>query len=274
MKDAVLKDYRTRTPESEKLFERAKKVMAGGVCHNIRYFPPYPFYIKEARGSKVWDVDGNEYIDLWMAHYEAILGHSPEIIVNEVSRILSKGMHWGLVNEYQVELAELICQVVPSAEKVRFCCSGTEATMYAVRLARAFTGKSVILKVEGGWHGANTDLSVAIHSPYEEKESAGLLPEVSRYTKSIPFNDVEGSLRIMRQNAENLAAVLIEPVPGQGYVPAESGYLEALREEARKLDALLIFDEVIDGFRLSLGGAQEKYGITPDLTTLGKILGG
>jgi len=274
MKDAVLKDYRTRTPESEKLFERAKKVMAGGVCHNIRYFPPYPFYIKEARGSKVWDVDGNEYIDLWMAHYEAILGHSPEIIVNEVSRILSKGMHWGLVNEYQVELAELICQVVPSAEKVRFCCSGTEATMYAVRLARAFTGKSVILKVEGGWHGANTDLSVAIHSPYEEKESAGLLPEVSQYTKSVPFNDVEGSLRIMRQNAENLAAVLIEPVPGQGYVPAESGYLEALREEARKLDALLIFDEVIDGFRLSLGGAQEKYGIIPDLTTLGKILGG
>jgi len=189
MRDAG-REYRSRTPQSEKLFQRAKKVMAGGVCHNIRYFPPYPFYIKQAKGSRVWDVDGNEYIDLWMAHYEAILGHSPEIIVNELSRILSKGTHWGLVNEYQVELAELICQVVPSAEKVRFCCSGTEATMYAARLARAFTGKNVILKVAGGWHGANTDLSIAIHSPYEQKESAGLFPEVSQYTKFIPFNDI------------------------------------------------------------------------------------
>ena len=274
MRDAVVREYRSRTPQSEKLFQRAKKVMAGGVCHNIRYFPPYPFYIKQAKGSRVWDVDGNEYIDLWMAHYEAILGHSPEIIVNKLSGILSKGTHWGLVNEYQVELAELICQVVPSAEKVRFCCSGTEATMYAARLARAFTGKNVILKVAGGWHGANTDLSVAIHSPYEEKESAGLLPKISQYTKFIHFNDIEGSLKIMRQNADNLAAVLIEPVSGQGYLPAEPGYLKVLREETKKLEVVLIFDEVIDGFRLSLGGAQEKYGIIPDLTTLGKILGG
>ncbi len=273
MRDTV-REYRRRTVQSGKLFQRAKKVMPGGVCHNIRYFPPYPFYIKEAKGSRIWDVDGNEYIDLWMAHYEAILGHSPEIIVNELSGILSKGTHWGLVNEYQVELAELICQVVPSAEKVRFCCSGTEATMYAVRLARAFTGKNVILKVAGGWHGANTDLSVAIHSPYEQRESAGLLPEISQYTKFIHFNDIEGSLKIMRQNADNLAAVLIEPVPGQGCLPAEPGYLKALREETRKLEAVLIFDEVIDGFRLCLGGAQEKYGIIPDLTTLGKILGG
>ena len=110
MRDAA-REYRRRTPHSEKLFQRAKKVMPGGVCHNIRYFPPYPFYIKEAKGSRIRDVDGNEYIDLWMAHYEAILGHSPEIIVNELSRILSKGTHWGLVNEYQVELAELICQI-------------------------------------------------------------------------------------------------------------------------------------------------------------------
>ncbi len=273
MRDTV-REYRRRTVQSGKLFQRAKKVMAGGVCHNIRYFPPYPFYIKEAKGSRIWDVDGNEYIDLWMAHYEAILGHSPEIIVNELSGILSKGTHWGLVNEYQVELAELICQIVPSAEKVRFCCSGTEATMYAVRVARAFTGKNVILKVAGGWHGANTDLSIAIHSPYEQRESAGLLPEISQYTKFIHFNDIEGSLKIMRQNADNLAAVLIEPVPGQGYLPPEPGYLKALREETRKLKAVLIFDEVIDGFRLCLGGAQEKYGIIPDLTTLGKILGG
>ena len=273
MRDTV-REYRRRTVQSGKLFQRAKKVMPGGVCHNIRYFPPYPFYIKKAKGSRIWDVDGNEYIDLWMAHYEAILGHSPEIIVNELSGILSKGTHWGLVNEYQVELAELICQVVPSAEKVRFCCSGTEATMYAVRLARAFTGKNVILKVAGGWHGANTDLSVAIHSPYEQRESAGLLPEISQYIKFIHFNDIEGSLKIMRQNTDNLAAVLIEPVPGQGCLPAEPGYLKALREETRKLEAVLIFDEVIDGFRLCLGGAQEKYGIIPDLTTLGKILGG
>ncbi len=273
MRDAA-REYCRRTPQSEKLFQRAKKVMPGGVCHNIRYFPPYPFYIKEAKGSRLRDVDGNEYIDLWMAHYEAILGHSPEVIVNELSGILSKGTHWGLVNEYQVELAELICQIVPSAEKVRFCCSGTEATMYVVRLARAFTGRNVILKVAGGWHGANTDLSIAIHSPYEQKESAGLFPELSQYTKFIPFNDIEGSLKIMRENAENLAAVLIEPVPGQGYIPAEPGYLKVLREETRKLEAVLIFDEIIDGFRLSLGGAQEKYGIIPDLTTLGKILGG
>lgn len=270
----IYSEYERRTKNSKRVFERARKVMAGGISHNIRYFSPYPFYVKKAKGSRVWDIDDNEYIDFWMGHYARILGYAPRIIADELKNVIFEETHLGFVNEYEVEFAELICEVVPSAEKVRFCCSGTEATMYAVRMARAFTGKNVILKIDGGWHGANTELSFAIHKSYKEDESAGIIPEIKKYTKVIPFNDIENSVRIIRENKDDLAAILMEPVVGAEFIPADLEYLKVLREETQKIGALLIFDEIITGFRIALGGAQEKFGVIPDLTTLGKIAGG
>jgi glutamate-1-semialdehyde 2,1-aminomutase len=267
--------YRQKTPLSENLFERAKGVMPGGISHNIHYFPPYPFFIRKTKGSKIWDVDGNEYVDLWMGNYTHILGHRPRVVVRALEEQLREGIHWGLVYEKQVEWAELVRELVPSAEMVRFCCSGTEATMYAVRLARAFTGKKTILKIAGGWHGANPDLSLGIKMPYEKEESLGLLPELKEYTKVIPFNDLSGSLGIIHQNKEDLAGIILEPIIGEGgFTPATKEYLQMLRSETEKLGALLIFDEVISCFRVALGGAQERFNITPDLSTLGKIVGG
>jgi glutamate-1-semialdehyde 2,1-aminomutase len=267
--------YRQKTPLSENLFKRSKEVIPGGVSHNIHYFPPYPFYLKKAKGSKIWDVDENEYVDLWMGHYTHILGHHPDVIVEAIERQAKEGIHWGIVFEKQVKWAELIQELVPCAEMVRFCCSGTEATMYAVRLARAFTGKKTILKMAGGWHGAGSDLTLGIKMPYEKEESLGLLPDLKRYVKTIPFNDLSGSLKLIHQNKKDLAGIILEPVSGEGgFIPATIEYLKMLRSETERLGALLIFDEVITGFRVALGGAQERLGIIPDLTTLGKIVGG
>jgi glutamate-1-semialdehyde 2,1-aminomutase len=267
--------YRLKTPLSEKLFKRAREVMPGGISHNIHYFPPYPFFVKKGKGSKIWDADGNEYVDLWMGHYTHILGHHPDVITEAIERQLREGIHWGIVFEKQVEWAELIRELVPSAEMVRFCCSGTEATMYAVRLVRAFTGRNTILKIAGGWHGASSDLSFGIKMPYEKEESLGLLPDLQHYTKVIPFNDLPGSLEVIHQNRRDLAGIILELVPGEGgFCPATKEYLHMLRSETDRLGALLIFDEVISGFRVALGGAQERFGILPDLTTLGKIMGG
>ena len=267
--------YRQKTPLSENLFKRSREVMPGGVSHNVHYFPPYPFFLKEAKGSKIRDVDGNEYIDLWMGHYTHILGHHSQIIVEAIEQRLKEGIHWGIVFEKQVEWAELIRELIPCAEMVRFCCSGTESTMYAVRLARAFTRKNTILKIAGGWHGANSDLSVGIKMPYEKEESLGLLPELQRYTKTILFNDLPGTLEMIHQNRNDLAGVILEPIVGEGgFIPATEEYLKMLRSETEKLGALLIFDEVISGFRVGLGGAQGLFNILPDLTTLGKIIGG
>jgi glutamate-1-semialdehyde 2,1-aminomutase len=267
--------YRKKTHLSENLFKRAKELMPGGVSHNIHYFPPYPFFIKKAKGSKIWDVDGNEYVDLWMGHYTHILGHQPGTVVEAIERQLKDGLHWGIVFEKQIAWAELIRELIPSAEMVRFCCSGTEATMYAVRLARAFTGRNIILKIAGGWHGANSELSMGIKWPYEKEESLGLIPELQQYTKTLPFNDLTGSLEIIQENRKELAGIILEPAIGEGgFTPATNEYLKMLRSETEKSNALLIFDEVISGFRVALGGAQARFGIFPDLTTLGKIVGG
>ena len=267
--------YRRKTPLSEDLFKRAKEVMPGGISHNIHFFPPYPFFIKKTKGSKIWDVDGNEYVDLWMGNYTHILGHRPRVVVQAIEKQLKEGIHWGTVYRKQVEWAEQVRELVPSAEMVRFCCSGTEATMYAVRLTRGFTGKKIILKAAGGWHGANSDLSLGIKMPYEREESLGLLPKLRQYTKVIPFNDLAGSLEIIHQNQKDLAGIILEPVIGEGgFTSATKEYLQMLRSEAQTLGALLIFDEVISCFRVALGGAQERFNVLPDLTTLGKIVGG
>lgn len=275
MSEHHLDSYRRRTPGSAALYERAKKVMPGGVCHNPRYFPPYPVYINRAEGSKIWDVDGNEYVDLWMGHYTHILGHKPEPVYSAIREAVEMGTHWGIVHEHQVAFAEDFCRVIPSAEMVRFGVSGAEATMYAVRLARGFTGRKTVLKVRGGWHGANADLSVAIHAPMDVPESAGMLPEATKFTKTISFNDAEGTAEAIRREAAagDLAAVVIEAV-GQYFVPPVAGYLEAVEAETKKAGAIFVLDEIITGGRLSLRGAQGLYGLKPDLTTMGKVMGG
>lgn len=246
--------------------------MAGGVSHNPRYYPPYPIYIDRAEGSKVWDVDGNEYIDLWMGHYSHILGHKPEPVMRALRDVVEIGSHWGIPTSWQVEFAEDICRVVPTAEAVRFGVSGTEATMYAVRLARAYTGRPVILKVRGGWHGSGNELALAVHNPMDVPESAGLTPGTTEFTKTIDYNDTEGTLAAIRRHAPDLAGVILEAV-GQYFVPPAPGYLEAVQAETRKAGAVFILDEVITGFRLALTGAQGRYGLRPDLTTMGKVLG-
>ena len=267
--------YRGRTPGSEKLFQRARKVMPGGIAHSIHYFPPYPVFVKGARGPKFWDVDGNEYVDLWMGHYTHILGHHPDLITDAIERQVNEGIHWGIVFEKQIEWAELVHKLIPCAELVRFCCSGTESTMYAVRVARAYTRKNTILKIGGGWHGPNADLTLAIKWPFDQSESLGLLPELADYTKAIPLNDQSGTLEIIRRNKDDLAGIIVETAVGEGgFVPPTGPYLEMLRSETERLGALLIFDEVITGCRLALGGAQQRFNMLPDLTTLGKIIGG
>jgi len=220
-------------------------------------------------------VDGNEYIDLWMSHYDAILGHSPAQVVNALKEVLADGFHVGIPMEYEVRLAGIICDSLPCAEQVRFCCSGTEADMYAVRLARAFTNRSVVLKMRGGFHGANTDLCVDVFPPnFNGSEGIGLPPNLDRYTRSAPFNDIDGTRKVIQEVGGDLAAVITEPVLGAFMLPAEQEYLEFLREETSKAGALLILDEVITGFRVAFGGAQDYYGVTPDMTTLGKVMGG
>jgi len=270
-----LSQYRERTPRSIELYQRSANVMPGGISHRYRHIAPHPFFMKAGSGSRIWDVDGNEYIDLWMGHFALILGHKPAVFKDAFEEIAQAGVHWGLPHEYQIQFGELLQEIVPCAEKLIFGVSGTEATMYAVRLARAFTRKSTVLKVAGGWHGGNSELVWAVNSPFDKPESAGLTPGIDAYTKIIRYNDPESTLRTIHSAKHDLACVIIEPVlGGGGFIPADPSYLELLREETRKLGALLIFDEVITGCRLSLGGAQEAYGIKPDLATMGKVLGG
>ncbi|MHB0886767.1 MAG: aspartate aminotransferase family protein [Bacillota bacterium] len=267
-----IETYRRRTPGSAALYDRAKKVMPGGVSHNPRFYPPYPIYIDRAEGSKIWDVDGNEYVDLWMGHFTHILGHKPEPVAGVLRETAEIGSHWGILTPWQVEFAEDICRLVPCAEALRFGVSGTEATMHALRIARAHTGRRIVLKVRGGWHGSNNDLATMVHHPMDIPESAGLPPQTGEFTKGINFNDLEGTVAAIRRYAPDLAAVLIEAV-GQYFVPPVPGYLETVQAEAKKAGAVFILDEVITGFRLGLGGAQARYGLRPDLTTMGKVLG-
>ena len=267
--------YARRTRGSARLYSRAGKLMPGGVCHAIRYFPPHPFYVNKAKGSRIWDADGNEYVDFWMGHGALILGHTPQPILEAIREQILLGCQWGIVNELEVELAELVAKLVPCAEMVRFCNTGAEATMYACRLARGFTGRNKVAKIEGGWHGYNSDLLAYIHDPLDVAESLGLSDQALSTIIPLPFNDVEHSLSRIRGNRGDLAAIIVEPVLGSGgFVPADVDYLRALREAADEVGCLLIFDEVITGFRLSLGGAQEYFGVVPDLAALGKILGG
>jgi len=264
--------------KSERLYEKARKLMPGGVNSPVRAFLPYPFFTRCAKGSKLFDVDGREYIDYCMGYGPLILGHAYPKVIEAVSKQLEDGTLFGTPSEQEVELAELICKVVPSAEMVRLVSTGGEATMSAIRLARGFTGRKKIIKFEGCYHGAHDCVLVKAGSGAETfgiPDSLGVPEETARNTVVVPFNDVDAFEKAVKKEQKELAAVIVEPVIGNiGVVLPKEGFLEVLREVTERFGVVLIFDEVITGFRLGLGGAQEYYGVKPDLTTLGKILGG
>ncbi len=265
--------YVSKTPNSRILYERAKNVLPAGVSYGVRYFEPYPFYTAKAKGSKLYDVDDNEYVDFWLGHTALILGHANPAVTNAVSDQLRKGTHYGTCHELEIKLAEQVVKMVPNARMMRFTNSGTEANMYAIRLARAYAGKPKIAKFEGGWHGGYDALQVSVKYPFELPESAGLTVGATRDTITLPYNDLEGVRQ--RLKSEDVAAIIIEPVLGAGGgVPAERDFLRGLREYCNERKTLLIFDEVITGFRLAPGGAQQYYGVNADIVVLGKILGG
>lgn len=274
--DAEIRLYRTKAAKSRNLFKKACQYLPGGISHQIRAYPPFPFLVAQSRGPYLYDVDGNEYLDYWMGHYSMLFGHSPENIKKALREQLDRGIMWGSIHEQEVLLAEKLCHRIPSIEKIRFCTTGTEATMFAIRLARGYTGKNLVLKMVGGWHGPSSDLLHGVTQHFDRSESLGLPSMTSDFLQSLPFNDIEVSAEILNQPdvADNLAAIIVEPMLGSSwFIPARSEYLAFLREICTRLNAVLIFDEIITGFRVSGGGAQQYYGITPDLTTLGKVLG-
>ena len=264
--------------ESRRLFERAKALMPGGVNSPVRAFEPYPFFTRSAKGSRLTDVDGLEYIDYCLGYGPLILGHANAEVIGAVRAQLGRGTLYGTPSEQEVLFAEQIRQCVPSAEMVRLVSTGAEATMSAIRAARGFTGKKKIIKFEGCYHGAHDYVLVKAGSgatTFGMPDSLGVPEETARNTIVVPFNDVEAFEKAVKKERESLAAVIVEPVMGNiGVVAPKERYLEALRELTETYGVVLIFDEVITGFRLGLGGAQEYYGVEPDLTTLGKILGG
>jgi glutamate-1-semialdehyde 2,1-aminomutase len=275
MQHDFLKNYKQKTKKSSRLYSHAIKVFPGGVNHNIRYFEPYPFFVTGAKGRQLLDVDGNKYTDYWMGHWALILGHSPKMTVNAVAEQAKNGILYGTVNRVSVELAETIQKLMPKAEVMRFSSTGSEATMYAIRLARARTGKRIVAKAIGGWHGFNTTLMQTVNYPFEQDEGLGLVQDEGQFVESIPFNNLDASLKVLETVKDDLACVIIEPVlGGAGCIPPVDGYLQGLEEFAKKNGSLFILDEIVTGFRLSLHGAMSVYKLEPDLFTLGKIAGG
>jgi glutamate-1-semialdehyde 2,1-aminomutase len=267
--------------QSEKLFAEALHYIPGGVNSPVRAFRAVggnPFFVNRASGSKVWDVDGNELIDYVCTWGPAILGHAHPKIISAVKAAAEFGTSFGIPNPLEVTMAKLICERVPSVQKIRMTSSGTEACMSAIRLARGFTQRDKIIKFDGCYHGHVDSLLVRAGSgalTFGHPDSAGIPAAFTQHTIVAPFNDVEAVKAIFAANKNEIAGIIVEPVPGNAglYLP-KPGYLEFLREITTSHGALLIFDEVMTGFRLARGGAQERFGLRPDLSTFGKVIGG
>ncbi len=267
--------------KSEQLFAEALKCIPGGVNSPVRAFRAVggqPFFAYKAKGAHVWDVDENEYVDYVGTWGPAILGHAHPAIIKAVQAAAENGTSFGIPNPSEVTMAKLICAWVPSVQKVRMCNSGTEATMSAIRLARGFTRRDKIIKFDGCYHGHHDSLLVRAGSgalTFGHPDSAGVPTAFTEHTIVLPYNDVAAVKAAFEANEDQIAGIIIEPVPGNAglYLP-QPGYLEALRQITKDAGALLIFDEVMTGFRLARGGAQERFGITPDLSCFGKVIGG
>ena len=266
---------------SEELFKKALQYLPGGVNSPVRAFRAVggnPFFVNKARGCRIWDVDGNEYVDYVGTWGPAIHGHAHPRIVQAVQETAVYGTSFGIPNPLEVKMAEMIRRLVPSVEKVRMCNSGTEATMSAIRLARGFTGREKIIKFEGCYHGHADSLLVKAGSgalTFGYPDSAGVPAAFTQHTLLAPYNDLDAVKALFAANPGAIAGIIVEPVPGNSGVFAPlPGFLEGLREVTEKNGALLIFDEVMTGFRVAKGGAQERFGIKPDLSCFGKIIGG
>ena len=261
---------------SEELFKISKNIVPGGVNSPVRAFEPYPFFVKEAKGSHIVDIDGNDYIDYCLAYGPILLGHSDDDVMKDVYEQMQRGTAYGAPTENEVKLAQEVIDRVPCAEMVRFVNSGTEATMAAIRLARGFTGKNKIVKFEGAYHGAHDYVLVKSGSGAAcLPDSAGIPEATTQNTLSVPFNDVNALTKLIEEEGENIACIIVEPVMGNiGCVEPNVKFLKFLREITEENGIVLIFDEVITGFRVSRGGAQSYYGVKPDLVTFAKVLGG
>ena len=266
---------------NSKYFREALNLLPGGVNSPVRAFKAVegdPIVLVKGRGCRVWDADGREYIDFLASWGPLILGHAHPKVVKAVKEATERGLSFGLTNPHEVTLARLVVEMVPSVEKVRFVNSGTEATMSAVRLARGVTGRKYVVKFDGCYHGHYDSLLVSAGSgvaTFAIPGTPGIPEEIASLTLVLPYNDPDSVEEVFSKYGEEIACVIVEPVAGNmGVVPPEKGFLEILRRITKKYGALLIFDEVITGFRLSKGGAQELYDIEPDITCLGKVLGG
>jgi len=282
-RDFVVREYQRRTPKSALAHQAARGVMPGGDTRTTTYFEPYPLYMERGIGCRLFDLDGSTYLD-WLSNYTSMIhGHAHPRILGAVAEQLQKGTAFGSAIEAQTQLATELRERLPSLQSVRFCNSGTEATMSAIRAAKAFTGRAKILKMEGGYHGSHDAAEVSVspsaelagpaHAPHSVP-GPGLFAGITAEVLVAPFNDIESTARIIDRHAQDLAAVIVEPVQGAaGVIPATQEYMTFLREATARCGALLIFDEVVT-LRLNYGGAQAMYGIRPDLTALGKIIGG
>ena len=276
--------YTARTAHSQQAYETAKRYMPGGDTRTICFYKPYPITIDRAAGPYLYDLDGNRYIDFLNNYTSMIHGHAHPYITEKVQSAVTRGTAYAAAIAEQAELAEILCHRVPSVERVRFCNSGTEATMFAIRAARAFTGKTAIIKMEGGYHGTHDLVEYSIAPAHANRSNVrpwqpipdcdGLSENVARDVYVAPFNQAEAVEEILIRKREEIAAILVEPVMGvAGVIPPKPGYLEQLRKLADQHQVLLVFDEV-QTLRLDWGGAQNKYGVLPDLTAMAKIIGG
>jgi len=266
--------YKGKTKRSWQLFQESLKYLPGGDSHpNSRFFSPYPIFANRGVEGRLYDVDGNEYVDYWIGHGALFMGHCNPIVVEAVKKQLDTGIQLGTYSETEVELAKQALKMIKVFDKIRFCSTGTEATLSACRLARAYTGRKKIGKFERHYHGWHDAVLKGLSPPYEKAGSSGLVEDVVGNTIVLPWNDLDGCRKIIDEHKDELAAVILEPSPAVAVSPAE-GFLQGLRELTTERNIVLIFDEVVTGFRYAPGGAQEYFGVTGDLATYAKVLGG
>lgn len=271
---SLLEDYVARFPQSRAFHERARGLFPNGVTHDLRYLEPFPVYMDRAEGAYKWDVDDHQFIDYWSGHGSLLLGHSHPAVVAAVQQQMGRATHPGACHALEITWGDWVRRLIPSAERLRFVASGTEATMMALRLARMYTGRPKVLKFAGHFHGWNDFLVPAADPPYESPALPGVAGEVLANTVILPPNDPEQVEQALRTDP-HIGCVILEPTGGHfGAVPIRAPFLRALREITARHQRLLLFDEVITGFRVHPGGAQSYYAVTPDLTTLAKVLAG
>ncbi|HLZ29787.1 MAG TPA: aspartate aminotransferase family protein [Chloroflexota bacterium] len=272
---AIDEVFSRRFARSAELYARSRNAIAGGITHDSRNFAPFPIYIERAEGARKWDVDGNELVDHWMGHGALLLGHGHPQVTEAVAEQIRKGTHYGACHELEVAWAEQIVRLIPSAESVRFTMSGTEATMLAMRDARAFTGHDLVIRFAGHFHGWHDYAMAGYQPPFDTPTSTGVPKAVSDTMLVAYPNNIESVRQLLDAHPAQVAAVILEPGGGSnGIIPTNVAFLKALRALTAERGVVLIFDEVITGFRYSPGGAQQLYGVTPDMTTLAKIVAG